>query len=104
MHEEFRKAPSDYWVTPTGVSVLHKAFKLWNKHIRGNPVAHRVLEHEMLGLDRFSKNDSFFVEFQKAGWDHFLKFLDWWQYRDMRGNNGIGGWDYKFVCLTWWKQ
>jgi hypothetical protein len=36
------------WVTPTGVSLLHRAFKLWNKHIRGNPVAPRAQEHEII--------------------------------------------------------
>jgi hypothetical protein len=91
MGKEFKNAPPDYWVTPRGVSVLHKAFKFWNKHIRGNPIAQRVQEHKWVGIWWFSLNDSWFVEFQKAGWDHFLKFLDW-------------GGHYQAVCFAWWKQ
>ena len=83
--------------------VLHKAFKYWNKHIRGNPIAHRVQGYTLVGRNEFSWNDSLFVELQKAGWDHFLKFLDWWKYRGERDKNGIGKGGYWFVCFTWWK-
>jgi len=42
MIREFSDAPADYWSSSRGVSVLHGAFKFWNKHIRANPIAQKV--------------------------------------------------------------